>query len=255
MEKKPLYKVLYLFSGRRRQHSVASFLHEWSKKSTEFTVEVEEWDIANGKSYNLLPEAVQEELLARIAEGQFDAIVMSPPCGTWSRAPWANTYGPRPLRSLLEPWGFPWLEGPRQQKVADSNSMIMLCIKALLLLEEKHYVTAFLLEHPEDLGAVMTFKRKARQAWFQVISKDVRPASIWQLPEIRRREHHPSVSTQVFHQCLFGSDSPKPTRILTIVCPTFKLWARLAGRNFMRLMVSMKAHFLESAPALHLTGN
>ncbi len=210
-----MYRVLYLFSGRRRQHSVAHFLHEWSQANTEFVVEVEEWDIANGISYDLLPLEVQQRLIDRIAEGQCAAILMSPPCGTWSRAPWANADGPRPLRSCLEPWGFPWLEGPRQQKVLDSNSMIGFCVRVMLLLEEKGHVTAFLLEHPEDLGAVTTFKRRARTAWFQTISGQVRPASIWQLSDIRKIADHKAVFTRVFHQCLFGADSPKPTRILT----------------------------------------
>lgn len=156
-----------------------------------------------------------KQLLQRIADGEFDAILMSPPCGTWSRAPWANAHGPRPLRSCLEPWGFPWLEGPRRQKVDDSNSMIELCLQVMELLEGKDYVTAFLLEHPEDLGAVATFKRKAKKLWFQPIASTVRPASIWQLQRLRSLEHHAKVCTRVFHQCLFGATSPKPTRILT----------------------------------------
>ena len=176
---------------------------------------MEEWDIANGTSYDLLLEENQQKLLKQVVEGQFDAILMSPPCGTWSRAPWANTHGPRPLRSHLEPWGFPWLEGHRLQKVTDSNSMIWLCVQILQLLEKKDFVTAFLLEHPENLGAVSSFKRKARKAWFQTISSQVRPASIWQLQELQRFVNNSKVFSQVFHQCLFGADSPKPTRILT----------------------------------------
>ena len=167
---------------------------------------MEEWDIANGTSYDLLLEENQQKLLKQVVEGQFDAILMSPPCGTWSRAPWANTHGPRPLRSHLEPWGFPWLEGHRLQKVTDSNSMIWLCVQILQLLEKKDFVTAFLLEHPENLGAVSSFKRKARKAWFQTISSQVRPASIWQLQELQRFVNNSKVFSQVFHQCLFGAD-------------------------------------------------
>ena len=207
--------MLYLFSGKRRQSSIASVLHGWSKANKEFDILVEEWDIANGSSYDLLSEATQQSLLQRIAEGQFDAILMSPPCGTWSRAPWANAHGPRPLRSCLEPWGFPWLEGMRKQKMEDSNSMIVLCLRVLCLLEEKAFATAFLLEHPEDLGAVTSFKRRATTAWYQPISSAVRPASIWQLPQIKAIERHSQVFTRVFHQCLFGAESPKPTRILS----------------------------------------
>lgn len=93
--------------------------------------------------------------------------------------------------------------------------MIELCLQVMELLEGKDYVTAFLLEHPEDLGAVATFKRKAKKLWFQPIASTVRPASIWQLQRLRSLEHHAKVCTRVFHQCLFGATSPKPTRILT----------------------------------------
>ena len=73
----------------------------------------------------------------------------------------------------------------------------------------------FCLSAPENLGAVSSFKRKARKAWFQTISSQVRPASIWQLQELQRFVNNSKVFSQVFHQCLFGADSPKPTRILT----------------------------------------
>ena len=143
------------------------------------------------------------------------AVLMSPPCGTWSRAPWANQVGPRPLRSANHPWGFPWLEGARQQKVADSNCFIRFCLQVLEVIHFNKLMVKFWWEHPEDLGMVVTYRRKARTMWFRKLHAQVRPASIWQLEALREFNTIPSAFTRTFHQCFFGASSPKPTRIWT----------------------------------------
>ena len=230
--KKQSFLVLYLFSGKHRDINVRSFLEAWSKDCSEFEVQVEEWDIANGISFDLLKEDVRSSLLERINNGEFLAIVLSPPCGTWSRAPWANQFGPRPLRSAAFPWGFPWLEGSRLVKASDSNVFIQFCIAAINVVVKRGLSTAFLLEHPENLGAVTTYRKKAQAQWFSKSHKTVRPASIWQLEEIYRLVQHEQVFTMAFHQCHFGASSPKPTRILSSLKGLSKVgpckWPQLA---------------------------
>ena len=214
MEPRPLFKVLYLFSGRRRCTGVAQLLQGWAEHA-EFAVEVAEWDISNGSDFDLLQEDNQQRILAAIRDGSYAAVLMSPPCGTWSRAPWANQFGPRPLRSAAHPWGFPWLEGFRQQKVAESNCFIRLCLQVLEILQAHHPQTKFWWEHPEDLGSVLTYRRKARSQWFHKLHHGVRPASIWQLEALRKFKTLPGAFSVAFHQCLFQASSPKPTRIFT----------------------------------------
>ena len=161
--------MLYLFAGTKRSTSVAATLEKFSRHYGEsFTIEVEEWDICRGQEFDLLGEEVQEDLLRRIRGGEFSAVIMSPPCASWSRAPWANRWGPRPLRTRVRPWGLPWLEGARLKKVADSNCMVRFCLQVLVVVEDMPYI-AVLLEHPEDLAAT-----RSRPSAF------VRPASIWQ---------------------------------------------------------------------------
>ena len=165
-------------------------------------VECEEWDICRGEEHDLLAEEAQKILINRIRQGEFCAIIMSPPCASWSRAPWANPWGPRPLRTAGYPWGLPWLEGWRLEKVAKSNAMIRLCIAIITIVNGMPQV-AFLLEHPENLGAP-----RSRPSWH------IRPASIWELKEIQALAQK-GAFTQAFHQCQFGAVSPKPTRLLT----------------------------------------
>ena len=165
-------KVLYLFAGKDRRTSIRSVLERFSKNFGGQEVECEEWDICRGPDNDLLDEETQRSLLQRIESGEFFAVLLSPPCASWSRAPWANRWGPRPLRTALHPWGLPWLEGSKLSKVASSNAMIRLCLQVL----EKAIAKGLgvFLEHPENLGSV-----RSRP------SATVRPASIWELPEIQ----------------------------------------------------------------------
>ena len=195
--------MLYLFAGADRRTSIKAVLQRFSRQfATVCEVEVEEWDICRGPGYDLLREDVQSSLMERIQRGEFCAIVMPPPCASWSRAPWANRWGPRPLRTAVYPWGMPWLEGWRLEKVANSNTMIKLCIRVIQKIQTSPQV-AFLLEHPENLGGI-----RSRPSF------TVRPASIWELDEVQALAQGRGF-TRAFHQCKFGAISQKPTRILT----------------------------------------
>ncbi len=122
------------------------------------------------------------------------------------------------------------------KKVSDSNIFIRFCIAVLAVLEQSSFVIAFLLEHPENLGAVASFKKKVRQQWFQKTDARVRPASIWQLQAIQALVQHKEVFSRVFHQCSLGASSPKPTRILTSLSSLsllgFEGWPSLSVDGF-----------------------
>ena len=57
----------------------------------------------------------------------------------------------------------------------------------------------FLVEHPEDLGAI-------HGEW---------PASIWQLDEMKKLAKDANAVTWAIHQCEFGASTTKPTRFLS----------------------------------------
>ena len=57
----------------------------------------------------------------------------------------------------------------------------------------------FLLEHPKDLGAVQGESR----------------GTIWQWDEVLDLLSFKGVCTFALHQCHFGADTPKPTRLMT----------------------------------------
>lgn len=216
--------MLYLFAGAERSTGVAPTLRRFSHQYHKgFTVTIEEWDICRGADNDLLNEEVQASLLRRVEAGEFCCVILTPPCASWSRAPWANPWGPRPLRTAAHPWGMPWLEGARLQKVADSNSMVRFCILILVAAKGHHPYTAVLVEHPEDLGAT-----RAKP------DPHVRPASIWQLPAIRDLVGE-GYFTLVLYQCVLGAPSRKPTRLLTSLRGLRALgphgWPKLASQS------------------------
>ena len=88
--------VLYLFSGVERRVSIADFLMTLCEKEgvgmNFFDVDI----YVGGSAHDLLGEENQGEYIARILAGEFDVIIVSTPCGSWSRANWANNKGPPP---------------------------------------------------------------------------------------------------------------------------------------------------------------
>jgi hypothetical protein len=196
-------RVAYLFSGKSRRASIAEELRKLCLKSG-MGLCFEQIDIyVGGTSHDLLDSECQAALEARIAGGEFDFIILSPPCGSWSRCNYSRKPGAKPCRSKEFPWGFP-NAGPGQKARAEQgNEFIHFCIRAVeaaAAARKRHNATVRVLwEHPEDLG----------------VTPKGTPASVWQLSEVRRfTTDEFGYFTVVGHQCQFGVDYAKPTRLL-----------------------------------------
>ena len=73
-----------------------------------YGLEFTEIDIlVGGKDHDLFDKARQDEFLQQVEAGAYHINILSPPCGTWSRANWANKAGPQPCRDRQHPWGMP----------------------------------------------------------------------------------------------------------------------------------------------------
>ena len=91
----------------------------------------EQLDIhVGGASHDLLDADRQAELEARIAEGEFDFLILSPPCGSWSRLNYGHNPGPKSCRSKVFPWGFPNSGPAQRQRAEQGNAFIHFCILA-----------------------------------------------------------------------------------------------------------------------------
>ncbi len=189
-------KVIYLFAGRRRHSDVGSILQQ-EAASGNIILSVLEFDIERSPEHDLTRGQLWNRISDLLKEGYI--LIVSPPCNTFSRArfQWLRHPGPRPLRNVNWPKGFPWLSSKNKAVVEEANSFIFRCISACLLCYQCG--GKYFWEHPEDLGEVHS----------------EHPASIWQWPEIRALLVQTNATTFAIQQCHFGADTPKPTRFLT----------------------------------------
>ena len=203
------YKILYLFSGAHRQTSFASNVTKLAKEAG-LAVTVVEVDIEFGEGHDLSKQEVRQSWLNRIRKGEFRAVVVTPPCSTYSRVRMANMKGPPPLRSKDFPFGFPWLSNHHKKQAALGTCLVDFTIEVFIAVVETrvdlegHVILAFS-EHPEDLGSV---RRQEDGLWMQ-------PASMWQRPEWKQILQDQGMFTVVYNQCCWGASYRKPTRSVT----------------------------------------
>ena len=151
-----------------------------------------ELDIQRDHKCDFTLPAVQKRWLQRIDRGKFFAVVVTPPCSTFSRAVWANEAGPYPLRSHLFLRGFPWNARAQKDKAQFGNILADFAFEAL----RRQF------KHEQYVGRT----KKER-------IPEHSPTSMWQFQQF------PDVITVVFSQLDFGLESVKPTRFL--MCPRF----------------------------------
>ena len=165
-------------------------------------VEITELDIQSDRRSDFTIPAVQKKWLQLIAQGIYYAVIVTPPCSTFSRAVWANDLGPFPLRSSTYPRGFPWNRADRFHKAEFGTILADFSFEAL----KRQFACGRrigLMEQPEDLGRTNYDRIPGHQ-----------PASMWQFWQFRQLLELPDIQTVVFAQSDFGTESPKPTRFL-----------------------------------------
>ena len=184
-------RMAYFFSGVKRKCSVGEHLKTLCEKQG-LGLQIFEVDVlVGGSEHDLLDGPTQDKWIARLEDGEFDCILLSPPCGTWSRANWANDSGPKPCRNRRFPWGIPHQRRGQQRRATSGNEFIhfsIRAIKAAQTAKRKGFMVRCVLEHPEDLGRTHRGE----------------PASIWQ-PEVGLREAFGDnlAVTVAGHQCQF----------------------------------------------------
>ena len=98
---------------------------------------------------------------------KFGIVIESPPCDTYSRAPYSGHPGPKPLRSAQWPRGLPGLPPAAVARVRNANSLSDFAVEILHAAGEAGCIS--LLESPEDLGPSMLGA----------------PASLWQRSDMK----------------------------------------------------------------------
>ena len=157
-------------------------------------------DIERSDADDLLQQKLWDEIFQELRQGLYDVAVVTPPCNSFSRARCNSVLapGPVPVRNFNHPWGFPWLSGNNRQLILDHNFLLSQSFATMDICLEVG--CDFLFEHPEDLGKT---------------TGGDKPASVWQLEEMRKFVDSGNAFTFAVFQCHFGAQSPKPTRFVT----------------------------------------
>ena len=186
--------MLYLFAGAKRKSDMRSLLEAagWS---------IVEFDILRGKDHDLSVKSISDKVLSLIRAGTFAALLVSPPCDTYTRAKFSPN-GPPPCRNAKFLRGFPWLTGSRLHTVRIANSLSDFAFLAAIAQVATQPGWLFL-EFPEDLGAVVSGRFAG-----------MRPASIWQMSSFEDLLQLPGVMTGALRQKDFGTAYIKPTRLV-----------------------------------------
>ena len=188
---------LHLFSGHRREGDVQACVEAYNGAcqgsvkalSVDLVVSAEWGDLSN--------TAKQQMFLSAILDGWVAGIASGPPCETWSKAREvqldSSDWGPRPLRSILEPWGFEELTIREPHQLITGNALLGIAV--MMFLAAWMSGTFALLEHPAEPGSTVA-------------------ASIWRLEVLKFITGLPRIQRVVIFQGFFGAASPKPTTLL-----------------------------------------
>ena len=190
-------RVLYVFCGKRRKSDLKECLIEQCNFDG-INLHMTEFDTELDSSHDVTDPALWGSIMQKIQGEEFDVVIITPPCSTWSRVRFANQNGPKPVRDFTWPWGYPWLEQKGRREAELGNLFVVQMLEAC---KAAHTSGAmFLTEHPEHLG---------RTASGHVA------ASIWQLAEVKALANECGAVTFAIFQCEFGAETSKPTRFMT----------------------------------------
>ena len=155
-------------------------------------LEIEMVDIQVRPFLDLTREAVQRRLLNKINSGYYFAVLLSPPCSTFSRVVWANKRGPRPVRSFAQPRGLHRLTWAERKRANWGNTMTDFSFEAFLSqAKQPGHIAVF--ENPEDLGAVKNGENFG-----------IRPASMWQWDKFAELLAYDQVTTVASISSILG---------------------------------------------------
>ena len=209
------FRVLYTFAGIERhcdlRAAIAAALEEDAQRGLfPIDLAMQEVDtLRGGHTHDLSRPELASYWLGRVRNAEFDVVIASPPCNTFSRARHANRRGPPPLRDRVHPRGLPSLTTAQRDQCVVADQLVDFAWSLLEAAVQAVHDPSWrrsrcLLEHPEDLG-------EARLGC---------PASIWSPPQTILDSHGVAVPRWAIFQCRFDANLPyiKPTGLLSD-CP------------------------------------
>ena len=210
LKARPIYLVLHLFSGRRREEDIHWYLASMAQ-SASFDIHVLSLDTAINKTVGNLAwtGSTWARVLELLRAGRISSGIAGPPCETYSAARYnepPSTHDeqgriikwPRPLRDAQRPWGIPE-RTPKELKqlyVGSQLALQVMIVMIFLLVQGGSFIN----EHPGPPEA----------EW---------KASLYKTPLVAPMLQFPEVALRIVNQGDYGAISTKPTGLLALRMP------------------------------------
>ena len=207
---RPIFLVLHLFSGWRREEDFHWHLSEMTRHA-RFNIHVLSLDTAIDRAIGNLAwtGTTWKEVEGLLQEGRVSSGLAGPPCETYSAARYNDppeTHDskgrpirwPRPLREAQRPWGIPNRKAKELKQLYVGSQLALQVVIAMiyLLISGGSFVT----EHPSP-------------------PSEERKASLFKTPIVALMLQFPEVVLRIVCQGDFGATSTKPTGLLALRMP------------------------------------
>eukprot|EP00438_Fugacium_kawagutii_P028947 Skav223612 [mRNA] locus=scaffold1522:66967:69546:- [translate_table: standard] len=187
---KPVY--LYVFSGHRRigdyqAHMEALFVQHQCHGHILLL------DLALSPSHDVTNPALVSTMMTWIRTGHIAALLVAPPCETWSEVryqPVDDHSSPRPIRTAQNPLCIPGLRHDELSQLRVANFLLFVAVR--LLWAAATSGVPGIAEHPRP-------------------SKHADRASIWRLPWLMQLQQSGLLRFKLIWQAQFGARAAKPT--------------------------------------------
>ena len=189
--------AVHFFSGTRRegdfQQWVSHIVAPAGLLITAISVDI----IFDGKLGDLTNKDTQQRWISLALQGALAAVLLGPPCNTWSVSRWRSAYGldsgPRPVRLLTCFFGMGSLSLREIRQVLLGNALLFFAFDMVYAMGIIQRVA--ILEHPD------------------IPFREERAPTIWNTGAFQALKQIPGTKVISIHQGLFGAVSPKPTRL------------------------------------------
>ena len=195
--------VVYLFSGRRREGDLMSHLQELGHHFG-MQVSILLIDLALSEHHNVRDPKTYNWLCGRIRAGEISAVLVAPPCETWSRARNRrisdDCTGPRVLRTPQAPWCREGLKTSELLQLEVANALMFISLQVAVVC--LYAFTPFVMEHPADPE-----------------QRDL--VTVWRTWPVQWLLRHEAASLRKINQSDYGAAFRKPTMFLSLWMPHF----------------------------------
>jgi hypothetical protein len=203
----PIFLIAHLFSGRRREGDVHSFLVRWASQVVVLSL-----DTANSETMGNLhvTSVTWKQLLRLYREGRIAATLAGAPCETWSAARHHKLDG----EDIEHHEGSGTRHRPRPLRSAGLDGLIRRELRQLSQGTHIFMQTAITIAWSICTGGLYISEHPAPPDNEHI-------ASVWTTPWIQILRKHPDIALHVMNQWKWGYEAVKPTGLLALRMPRF----------------------------------